>query len=114
MNTKSRKREKCGSDGNMNRGKTRELNAKEIMSIFLDGLDSPEDIFRLHDELQKLSEKERELFRYMDGSDAFGMSYITAAAMKEEGTWDSYVEECKNKKRKTAEEIKTELMEKYL
>ena len=90
------------------------MNAKEIMSKFRGGLDSPEDIFMLNDEFQKLSEKEKESFCYMDGSNAFAMSYITALEMKKKGTWDAYVEEWKNKKKKTAEEIKKELMEKYL
>ncbi len=38
---------------------------------------------------------------------------LLAVEMKKKGTWDSYVEDCKNRKKKTAEEIKRELMEKY-
>lgn len=90
------------------------MDAKEIISKFLSGLDDPGDIFVLYDKLQRLPQKEREAFRYMDGSDAFGMSYITALEMQKEGTWDAYVEECKKKKKVTAEEIKKELMEKYM
>lgn len=76
--------------------------------------DNPNDVFRLYEEVLKLSQTDLEKFRRSGYSEALAMSYITAAAMKEEDTWDSYVEKCKNKKRKTAEEIKKELMEKYL
>ena len=76
--------------------------------------DNPNEVFRLHEEVQKLSQTDLEKFRRSGYSEALAMSYITALEMKKEGTWDSYVEECKSRKRKTTEEIKKELMEKYI
>lgn len=75
--------------------------------------DEPNNIFWLHDEIQKLSKDDLEEFRHSSYSEALEMSYITAVAMKKEGTWDNYVAECKKHKKKAPEEIKREILEKY-
>jgi len=76
--------------------------------------DNPNEIFRLHEEVQKLSQTDLERFRRSGYSEALEMSYIAALEMQKEGTWDAYVEECENRKRKTLKEVKRELMKKPL
>lgn len=71
-------------------------------------LEDPEDIFRLHEEFENMEEDEKRKFRNNRDSEALGMLYISAVEMKKEGTWEKYVEECKQP-RKTAEEIEKEL-----
>lgn len=78
------------------------------------GCSNPEKIFQLYEEAKKLSDGDSRKLRYSGYGEALDMLYSAALEMKKKGTWDSYVEDCKNRKKKTAEEIKRELMEKYL
>lgn len=89
------------------------MTAQEILDTINQGLDNPNDIFMLHEEFEKMPSQEKKKMREDRHSEAFAMLYITAVEMKKKGTWDSYAEECKNNKKKTAEEIKRELLEKY-
>lgn len=88
------------------------MTAAELIDIVkhgLNGLEDPNDIFKLHAELQNMDEVERIKFRQNRNSEALGMSYITAVEMKKKDTWDKYVEERRREGRKSAEEIKEEL-----
>ncbi|MDD6812187.1 MAG: hypothetical protein PUD93_10025 [Lachnospiraceae bacterium] len=73
---------------------------------------NPESIFSLYEEAEKLSEDDREKIRNSGYGESLYMIYSGAIDMMEKGTWDNYVEECKSRRKKTAEEIKMELLEK--
>lgn len=89
------------------------MTAQELLDAINNGLDDPNDIFMLHEAYDKLPPQEKELLREDRHSEAFAMLYITAVEMKKDGTWDAYVEQRKKKIKKTAEEIKRELLENY-
>lgn len=71
---------------------------------------TPNDIFRIHEEFQCLSNEEKEQFRKLGYGDALGMKYISAVEMKKKGTWDSYILEWEKNKHMTGKER----LEKYM
>lgn len=87
------------------------MTAQKLLDTINNGLDDPNDIFTLYEEFEKMPPKEKEHLREDRHSEEFAMLYIAAVEVKKNGIWDSYVELCKKRKKKTAEEIKKELLE---
>lgn len=83
----------------------------DAVKLEFENPNDPNEVFRLHDEVQRLPQSDLEKFRKSGYSEALAMSYLAAVEMQRDGTWDTYVEECINRKKKTFEEIKKELME---
>lgn len=77
--------------------------AEEIANTYKSGLNHPEEIFEIYEELEKLPTKEWEKYRYSGIGDAIGMQYITAVEMKKKGKWDVYVKLWEENKYKTAQ-----------
>ena len=79
------------------------MTAEELKNIYL-SRSHPNDIFKVHEEFQKLQPAEKEKFRRMFGRDEVGMQYITAVEMKKNGTWEDYIAKWEENKGKTGEE----------
>lgn len=81
------------------------MNAEELMKKFLN-METPDDIFMIHDEFQKISDDEKKIFRQISNRDQVSMAYITAVEMKKNGTWDKYVKDyMKNKSKSPMQRI---------
>lgn len=78
--------------------------ALEIIEYFKNGMNNPNEIFELYEELAELSEDEIEIYRQSGIGDAIAMKYITAVEMKKKGTWNDYLKEWEMNKNKTIEE----------
>ena len=89
------------------------MTASEIIEAIEELSYNADDIFRIYKEACKMSFPEKDKLVNSGYAEMLVMMHSAAIEMKKKGTWDSYVEKCKNKKRKTQEEIKKELMEKY-
>ena len=83
------------------------MRADEIIENFKSGKMHPNEIFEIYKTLSMLPDNEvlRALQR-SDIGDAIEMSYITAVQMKENGTWDKYIDKWeKNKNKSDAERL---------
>ena len=78
--------------------------ALEIIEYFKNGMNNPNEIFELYEELAELSEDEIEIYRQSGIGDAIAMKYIRAVEMKKKGTWNDYLKEWEMNKNKTIEE----------
>lgn len=89
------------------------MTVEELITAIKQGISNPEDIFRLYKEAEILSRDDLTKLRHSGYGETLDMLHAGALEMKKKGTWDSYIKECKNHKKKTAEEIKRELLKKY-
>ena len=76
------------------------MTAEELIMEIEEAWDDPEKIISIHKRAEKLSEKEKEIFRIYPYSDAFGMLYITYKEMERKGTLNDYI---KNRAKQLAE-----------
>lgn len=87
------------------------MTVEELIETIKRGLSDPEDIFLLYEETEKLSDDDLKKLRYSGYGESLDMLYSGALKMKKEGTWERFLEQYRARKKKCAEEIKRELME---
>lgn len=83
---------------------------EEIIAAIKKGFSDPEDIFRLYEESEKLSEDELKKLRCSGYGESLEMLHSGALEMKKNGTWEKYVKERRGRKKRTAEEIKKDIL----
>lgn len=79
--------------------------AVEIIEKFINGMNHPNEIFQMYEELSELPRSEvQEAVRKTKIGDAISMSYIAAVEMKAKGIWDEYVAKWETDRYKTGRE----------
>lgn len=87
------------------------MTVEELIGTIKRGLGDPEDIFQLYEEAKKLSDDDLKKLRYSGYGESLDMLYSGVLKMKKEGTWESFLAQYRTRKKKSAEEIKRELLE---